>query len=93
LISTALSGWHGGRRGLRCKPLRIYIAAKSWPISTDLEPFQEWLAAERDRALALVCDVLQRLTTTAEPGESEAAVQCGRRLVASTRSPNTVNAP
>jgi DNA-binding SARP family transcriptional activator/TolB-like protein len=48
----------------------------------DSEPFQEWLAAERDRALALICDVLQRLTATAEPGESEAAVQCGRRLVA-----------
>jgi DNA-binding SARP family transcriptional activator/TolB-like protein/Tfp pilus assembly protein PilF len=48
----------------------------------DSEPFQEWLAAERDRALALICDVLQRLTTTAEPGEGEAAVQSGRRLVA-----------
>ena len=48
----------------------------------DSEPFQEWLAAERDRALALVCDVLQRLTTTAEPGEAEAAIQSGRRLVA-----------
>src|SRR6267143_4868340 len=48
----------------------------------DSEPFQEWLAAERDRALALVCDVLQRLTATAEPGETEAAIQSGRRLVA-----------
>jgi DNA-binding SARP family transcriptional activator/TolB-like protein/Tfp pilus assembly protein PilF len=48
----------------------------------DSEPFQEWLAAERDRALGLVCDVLQRLTATAEPGESEAAIQSGRRLVA-----------
>ncbi len=47
----------------------------------DSEPFQEWLAAERDRALALVCDVLQRLTATAEPDESEAAIQSGRRLV------------
>src|SRR5438045_3048022 len=28
----------------------------------DSEPFQERLAAERDRALALVCDVLQRLS-------------------------------
>src|SRR6516162_3332126 len=28
----------------------------------DSEPFQEWLAAERDRTLALVCDILQRLT-------------------------------
>jgi DNA-binding SARP family transcriptional activator/TolB-like protein/Tfp pilus assembly protein PilF len=48
----------------------------------DSEPFQEWLAAERDRALALICDVLQRLTATAEPGETEAAIQSGRRLVA-----------
>src|SRR6266446_3335547 len=48
----------------------------------DSEPFQEWLAAERDRALALICEVLQRLTATAEPGESEAAIQSGRRLVA-----------
>ena len=40
----------------------------------DSEPFQEWLAAERDRALGLVCDVLQRLTAAAEPGESEAAI-------------------
>jgi DNA-binding SARP family transcriptional activator/TolB-like protein/Tfp pilus assembly protein PilF len=48
----------------------------------DSEPFQEWLAAERDRALGLVCDVLQRLTAAAEPGESEAAIQSGRRLVA-----------
>ena len=28
----------------------------------DSEPFQEWLAAERDRTLVLVCDVLQRLS-------------------------------
>jgi hypothetical protein len=28
----------------------------------DSEPFQEWLAAERDRTLAVVCDVLHRLT-------------------------------
>src|SRR6516165_3551308 len=28
----------------------------------DSEPFQEWLAAERDRTLALICDILQRLT-------------------------------
>ena len=28
----------------------------------DSEPFQEWLAAERDRTLDLICGVLQRLT-------------------------------
>src|SRR6478736_3428358 len=27
----------------------------------DSEPFQEWLAAERDRTLAVICDVLHRL--------------------------------
>src|SRR5262249_7294194 len=27
------------------------------------EPFQEWLAAERDRTLAVVCDVLHRLSS------------------------------
>src|SRR5215470_4512909 len=48
----------------------------------DSEPFQEWLSAERDRALALACEVLQRLTATAEPSETEAAIQSGRRLVA-----------
>jgi DNA-binding SARP family transcriptional activator len=49
----------------------------------DSEPFQEWLAAERDRTLALICDILQRLTAAHDAaGESEAAIQTGRRLVA-----------
>lgn len=49
----------------------------------DSEPFQEWLAAERDRTLAVVCDVLHRLTAAEDaPGEHEAAIQFGRRLVA-----------
>jgi DNA-binding SARP family transcriptional activator/TolB-like protein/Tfp pilus assembly protein PilF len=49
----------------------------------DSEPFQEWLAAERDRMLAVICDVLQRLTTgLAAAGEHDAAIQSGRRLVA-----------
>jgi DNA-binding SARP family transcriptional activator/TolB-like protein len=47
------------------------------------EPFQEWLAAERDRTLSLICDVLLRLTTIQDAaGEHEAAIQSGRRLVA-----------
>jgi DNA-binding SARP family transcriptional activator/TolB-like protein/tetratricopeptide (TPR) repeat protein len=47
------------------------------------EPFQEWLAAERDRTLALVCEVLQRLTAARDSsGEHEAAIRSGRRLVA-----------
>src|SRR5713101_4134264 len=46
----------------------------------DSEPFQEWLAGERDRALALVCDILQRLTATPEAGELDGAIQSGRRL-------------
>jgi DNA-binding SARP family transcriptional activator/TolB-like protein/Tfp pilus assembly protein PilF len=49
----------------------------------DSEPFQEWLAAERDRMLAVICDVLQRLTTgLTAAGEHDAAIQSGRRLVA-----------
>ena len=47
------------------------------------EPFQEWLAAERDRTLGLVCEVLQRLTVAQDTaGEHEAAIRSGRRLVA-----------
>jgi DNA-binding SARP family transcriptional activator/TolB-like protein len=49
----------------------------------DSEPFQEWLAAERDRTLALICDVLHRLTAAHDAaGEHDAAIQAGRRLVA-----------
>src|SRR6516164_6063805 len=49
----------------------------------DSEPFQEWLAAERDRTLALICDILQRLTAAQDAaGEFDAAIQSGRRLVA-----------
>jgi DNA-binding SARP family transcriptional activator/TolB-like protein/Tfp pilus assembly protein PilF len=49
----------------------------------DSEPFQEWLAAERDRTLALICDILHRLTAKqVADGEPEAAIQSGRRLVA-----------
>jgi DNA-binding SARP family transcriptional activator len=49
----------------------------------DSEPFEEWLAAQRDRTLAIVCDVLRRLTTEQDAaGELEAAIQSGRRLVA-----------
>ena len=49
----------------------------------DSEPFQEWLAAERDRTLALICDILQRLTAEQDAaGEADAAIQSGRRLVA-----------
>src|SRR5215469_2561865 len=48
----------------------------------DSEPFQEWLAAERDRTLALICDILQRLTAAQDAaGECDAAIQSGRRLV------------
>ena len=49
----------------------------------DSEPFQEWLAAERDRTLVLICDILQRLSAAQDAaGEAEAAIQSGRRLVA-----------
>ncbi len=58
--------------------------ASSWPIFTsNSEPFQEWLAAERDRTLMLVCDILQRLSAEQDAaGEAEAAIHSGRRLVA-----------
>jgi DNA-binding SARP family transcriptional activator len=47
------------------------------------EPFQKWLAAQRDRTLVQVCDVLHRLTAEQDAaGEHEAAIQSGRRLVA-----------
>ena len=47
----------------------------------DSEPFQEWLAAERDRTLDLICSVLQRLTALQdEAGEYDAAIQSARRL-------------
>jgi DNA-binding SARP family transcriptional activator/TolB-like protein len=49
----------------------------------DSEPFQEWLAAERDRTLDLICSVLQRLTVSQdEAGEHDAAIQSARRLAA-----------
>src|SRR5713226_6831392 len=49
----------------------------------DSEPFQEWLAAERERTLAVICDVLHRLTAAQDTaGEHAAAIQSGRRLVA-----------
>ena len=47
----------------------------------DSEPFQEWLASERDRTLDLICTVLQRLTALQdEAGEHEAAIRSARRL-------------
>jgi len=49
----------------------------------DSEPFQEWLAAERDRTLDLVCGILQRLTALQdEASEHDAAIQSARRLAA-----------
>jgi len=49
----------------------------------DSEPFQEWLAAERDRTLALICGVLHRLIAEQDAaGEHDAAIQSARRLVA-----------
>jgi DNA-binding SARP family transcriptional activator len=52
-------------------------------LDLDSGPFQEWLAAERDRTLAVVCDVLHRLTAEQDvAGEYAAAIQSARRLVA-----------
>jgi DNA-binding SARP family transcriptional activator len=48
----------------------------------DSEPFQEWLAAERDRTLSLVCDVLQRLIVEHNAaGDYDAVIRSARRLV------------
>lgn len=48
----------------------------------DSEPFQEWLAAERDRTLDLVCGILQRLAGEQDSaGEHDAAIRSARRLV------------
>jgi DNA-binding SARP family transcriptional activator/TolB-like protein len=50
--------------------------------SIDSEPFQEWLAAERDRTLDLACGVLQRLSAQLDAaGELDAAIRAARRLV------------
>jgi DNA-binding SARP family transcriptional activator/TolB-like protein len=49
----------------------------------DSEPFQDWLASERDRTLDLICGILQRLTARQdEAGEHEEAVKSARRLAA-----------
>jgi DNA-binding SARP family transcriptional activator/TolB-like protein len=46
------------------------------------EPFQEWLTTERDRTLAMICDILHRLSAKQDAaGDHEAAIQSGRRLV------------
>lgn len=48
----------------------------------DSEPFQEWLAAERDRTLELVCSLLQRLIAAQDAaGHHDAAIRSARRLV------------
>jgi len=47
------------------------------------EPFHEWLTAERERTLAVVCDVLHKLTTQQDAaGNHDAAIRAGRQLVA-----------
>jgi DNA-binding SARP family transcriptional activator/TolB-like protein/Tfp pilus assembly protein PilF len=49
----------------------------------DSEPFQEWLANERDRTLDLVRGVLQRLAALQdEAAEGDAAIKSARRLAA-----------
>src|SRR5208283_2934166 len=61
----------------------LYRAEFLSDFDIDSEPFQEWLAAERDRTLALVCDILHRLTAQQDTaGDHDAAIQSGRRLVA-----------
>jgi DNA-binding SARP family transcriptional activator/TolB-like protein len=69
----------------RCE---LQIAAESYrgellaDFDINSEPFQEWLAAERDRTLAVVCDVLYRLSVKQDgASDHEAAIQSARRLV------------
>jgi DNA-binding SARP family transcriptional activator/TolB-like protein len=60
----------------------LYRAEFLADFGIDSEPFQEWLAAERDRTLDLVCGVLQRLATQLDAaGDFDAAIQAARRLV------------
>jgi DNA-binding SARP family transcriptional activator len=48
----------------------------------DSEPFQEWLAAERDRTLDIACGILQRLSAHEDAaGDYDAAIRAARRLV------------
>jgi DNA-binding SARP family transcriptional activator/TolB-like protein/Tfp pilus assembly protein PilF len=50
--------------------------------SISSEPFQEWLATERDRTLGVICEVLHRLGAQQDAaGEYEAAIQSARRVV------------
>ena len=52
-------------------------------IYVESEPFGEWIAAERERTLDVVCNILRRLTADQDgAGEHDAAIQSGRRLVA-----------
>jgi len=45
-------------------------------------PFQEWLAAERDRTVDIICTALQRLAAVqSAAGDHDAAIQSARRLV------------
>src|SRR6201982_3509680 len=57
----------------------LQVAAESYrgellaDFDLNSEPFQEWLAAERDRTLAVVCDVLYRLSVRQDAaGDHEA---------------------
>ena len=76
---------------LTCSPYRSELQAAAdlyrgellADLDFDSEPLQEWLAAERDRTLALICGILHRLIAEQDAaGEHDAAIQSARRLVA-----------
>src|SRR5207245_298181 len=74
-----------GKVPKKARALLAFLAAQlGQPVSRErladlLWPYQ---GAERDRILALVCDVLHRLSAQQDAaGEHEAAIQSGRRLV------------
>ena len=48
----------------------------------EVEPFEEWMAAERNRTLTVVCNLLLRLTADqSRAGNHDAAIRSGRRLL------------
>jgi DNA-binding SARP family transcriptional activator len=54
--------------------------------SIQSEPFQEWLTAERERVLNLMCEILERLTDQQHAsGDHQGAIGSARRLVSLDR--------
>ena len=55
-------------------------------LSIQSEPFQDWLSAERERGLNLMCEILERLTDQQQAsGDHLGAIRSARRLVSLDR--------